>query len=292
MTGFAPGSDIVLRFHDLNRLVELDRAAFSVVGQTVRPVTAHVVVQRFGDEGVKAVRARLAPMFRDLDGAFLEVHDWRAPHPADGRSCLLNEGVRHAKRRYLSFLDYDDVLFPEAHALLRQRLETSGAAIAFGGVEMMDVTPYDDFVMPRGKRVSALGGWTLMDLFERNRAPVHSYVIDRERVATRDIHFDENLTWEEDYEFLLRACATYRVDLEAISTAIGYYNFKTDGSNSVPTTQAAHAARAEVYERVRREMFERKRKILVTGEVLRDLKLQGRGRKPTVVADLLAQLDA
>ena len=44
------------------------------------------------------------------------------------------------------------------------------------------------------------------------------------------------MTMQEDYDWLLRLCARYTSDFSLVSTRIGDYYYKTDGSNTVPTT--------------------------------------------------------
>lgn len=260
-------ADVIIRCHAPNRLDELERAVFSVVAQTAQPITAHVVTQRFGDDALNATRARLAPLFSAVPGAELKIHNWREIAPVDGRSCLINEGLRHARGRYLSFLDYDDILFPEAHQILRARLADSDAAIAFASVQTMWVDIFSSFVLTHGRAVLPFGGSSILDLFHQNLAPIHSYLIDRRRAPVEELRFDETLTWEEDYEFLLRLCARAKADFSAIGTFIGWYNFKTDGSNSIPTTAAAAFAREKDQQIVRRELARRKQRIILVSEV-------------------------
>ena len=146
MSPNAETTDVVIRFHAPERLIELERAVFSVVAQNAQPTVVHVVTQRFGEDAVAATRARLRPLFETQPDARLEIHNWRDATPLDARSCLINEGIRHATGRYLSFLDYDDVLFPEAHEILLERLKVAGAAVAFASVQTMRVTVHESFV--------------------------------------------------------------------------------------------------------------------------------------------------
>ncbi|MDU0343595.1 glycosyltransferase family A protein [Bosea rubneri] len=260
-------ADVIIRCHAPDRLNELERAVFSVVAQTAQPVTAHVVTQRFDDNALAATQARLSPLFAAIPGAELEIHNWREASPVDGRSCLINEGLRHIRGRYLSFLDYDDILFPEAHQILRKQLAKSGATIAFASVQTMWIDIFSSFALTRKRAAMPFGGSSILDLFHQNLAPVHSYLIDRRGAPPGELRFDEELTWEEDYEFLLRLCARVSSDFSGIGTFIGWYNFKTDGSNSIPTTAAAAFAREKDQQRVREELARRKAGIVLTSEV-------------------------
>jgi hypothetical protein len=260
-------ADVIIRFHAPDRLNELERAVFSVAAQTARPVVARIITQRFGDDAMDATRQRLAPLFAATPWAQLDIHDWRAANPADGRSCLINEGIRRAKGRYLSFLDYDDILFPEAHKILRDRLKSSSAGIAFASVQTMTLEVFDSFVLTVGRARAPFFGATLVDLFHENFAPIHSYLIDCHRVPAEELRFDEGLNWEEDYEFLLRLCARSKADFSAVGTFVGWYNFKTDGSNSIPTTPQAAFERRAAQERTRAEIARRKQGLVLAPEI-------------------------
>ena len=41
------GLDVIVRFHAIARLPELQRCLLSLIGQTYRPLTVHIVTQRF-----------------------------------------------------------------------------------------------------------------------------------------------------------------------------------------------------------------------------------------------------
>jgi len=86
----------------------------------------------------------------------------------------------------------------------------------------------------------------LRDLFRKNFCPIHSFVIDRQRIPPPYLHFDPAITRAEDYDFLLRICAQFPSDFTLAKTIIGDYFFKTDGSNTVNTewdyTESGHTA--------------------------------------------------
>ena len=86
----------------------------------------------------------------------------------------------------------------------------------------------------------------MIDLFRANFCPLHSYVLDRSRIDPWDLAFDPTLSWEEDYDLLLRICAKYPSDFSLVTTQIGEYYFKTDDSN--PTGLVLSDAKRSAYE--------------------------------------------
>ncbi|MBT4739841.1 MAG: glycosyltransferase [Rhodospirillaceae bacterium] len=227
--------DTVVRFHDVSRLVELKRCVFSLIGQSYRPLNIILTTQRFSENDVYEARQALAPLIDEEEGVTLSVVNWDQAEPQDARSELLNLGLLAARGRYLAFLDYDDVLYPEAYELLVSRLKESTAAIAFAAVRIMRLDVYERYLYTTEEIVPVFRGVALIDLLRNNFCPLHSYVIDRQQMAGGPILFDTTMTMQEDYDWLLRLCARYTSDFSLVKTRIGDYYYKTDGSNTVPT---------------------------------------------------------
>lgn len=225
--------DVVVRFHDALRLQELRRCVFSLVGQTYRPLHVNLVVQRFNASEVEQTRAALQPLLAMADAPGLTIRNWEHPEPKDARSVLINHSLRTARGRYLAVLDYDDVLYPEAYELAVGRLRASGATIVFGSVCVKQLDVHDTF-MYAVRKLRPFKGSGLRDLFVNNFCPIHSYVVDRTCVPDEFLFFEPFMTMLEDYDFLLRICAQFPSDFGLLSTELGEYYYKTDGSNTSP----------------------------------------------------------
>lgn len=239
------GIDVVVRFHDPARQNELERALLCLLAQQHRPLRVLLVLQRFTAAQKDALQQALDPLLALPGAPPLELLDFHAPEPADARSALVNTGFAAATGRYLALLDYDDILYPEAYRLLIAQLAASGAAIAFAGITVrrVDIHPLFPHVQAAPQPFHGSG---LADLLRANFCPIHSFVVDRTRLDPAELRFEENLTLEEDYDFLLRVCARHRADFSLIHTQIGEYFFKTDNSNTLAgkTPSPRLAARA------------------------------------------------
>ncbi len=282
------GIDCLLRFHNILRIKELERAVFSLVTQFYRPLNIIVILQRFSAEEKKIVEDRLSRLLIGPDAPGLAVYNFTEPEPEDARSELLNLGLRKCTGRYLAFLDYDDVLFPEAYTLLANRLRESGAGIVFAKVLLMKVTVFQDYVYYTGaSEVNPFNGCDLWDLFWANFCPIHSYLIDRSQFSKHHFFFDTQLCIEEDYDLLLRLCALRPSDFSMIDVPVGYYNCKDDGSNTVAGGQLG-PTELEKLSVTRSRIEQRKKTVPVSLEVQRQLQVK-EPREGKVIQEILAE---
>lgn len=227
----AEGVDVIVRFHDPSRLWELERAVFSLAGQFHSPVRILVITQRFSILAQHTVKQALEDVITWSRGVNLSVLNFEHDDPIDARSELINLGIANATGRYLGFLDYDDVLYTEAYALLVDRLRKTDAAVAFARTPVVLADMHGRFSIIREKLQPFIGE-ILADLFRGNFCPIHSYLMDRTKIPLKLLSFESRLTIEEDYHFLLRLCAESPADFQIIETDIGLYYYKTDGSNT------------------------------------------------------------
>lgn len=276
----APGTlDVVIRVHDPARLDELDRAVFSAALQDHRPCTLFVACQRFDAAAMAALAAVLDPIRAIEPAVPIHVLNRTEPEPRDARAALLNLGVRAGQGRFLAFLDYDDVIYPEAWRLLIAELNEGGAAIAFGGIVNTDVSRAGIVPVTRFKR-RVYAGEGLARLLRSNFCPLHSFVLDRTRIPPADLVFDETLGALEDYDLLLRICARHPSSFRLKDRIVGEYLFKDDGSNANPLARGGTAAD---WGDVLTEIERRKARLVLSPAVLRQL-----GDPPQTVAGFLA----
>ena len=254
------GLDVVVRFHDLARLDELGRAVFSLALQDYRPLSIQLACQRMDVPAQESIRAALEPILAIVPEVAFTLLNHEAPEPRDARAALLNLGLRAGQGRYAAFLDYDDLIYPEGHRLLIAELEASGAAVAFGGILNADIDRDGLVPFTRAKR-RVFQGEGLARLLCNNFCPLHSFVLDRFRIAAEDLAVDERLVALEDYDLLLRLCARYPSSFRLKDKIVGEYLFKNDGSNLNPL--AYHAGSSKPWEAAVAVLDDRKARLVL-----------------------------
>jgi len=289
------GLSVVVRFHDVRRLRELDRAIFSLAMQRYRPLHIHLCLQRFSEADIAATKAKLDPILA-IDGApSLNIHNWIEQEPDDARSLLINLGISNIHTRYLAFLDYDDVLYPEAYELLIRQLQASRSAVSFGRICLKTYTSYAKFDYTEGKSFP-FQGTSLLELMRDNFCPIHSFVVDTKKVPRHMLFFDPMITRAEDYDFLLRLVAKYPSDFSLIETVVGEYYINRDGSNTntILTEYAATPEAVQEWDDAEFFIEGRRRTTMVSEEVRRSLGIAQPSPRLTIrrLLDSYAELTA
>lgn len=248
-------ASVIVRFPDLDRIADLDRALFSLATQSRAGIQVIVAVQNGHLDQLRDIKTIIEkqPFFIDR---VVEVIPEYSDNPASpvmhtdafkhrviavavaegayGRSILFNEGLKAADGRYLAFLDYDDLMYPHAYDVLIDRLHVSGAAVAVGGcrIARLRYVGPDRPHFTTNKTPQVIGSTPLLRTIAGHVVPIHSVVVDTDRVRKEDLVFDTNVTCYEDYLFLLRLAGKYRFDFEALSQPIAEYRLKDDDSDT------------------------------------------------------------
>jgi hypothetical protein len=286
-----PGAlDVIVRLHDPTRIAELSRCLFSLVCQVYQPIRINLCTQRFSATQQEDLRRDIQDVLEISPETQFQVLNFENRHPHDARSCLLNLGLKKTAGRYVAFLDYDDVIFPQSYQMLIDELKASGAAIAFGRINVKHVNVYENFVFVDRKETPFKGN-DKIDLFRGNFCPIHSFVIDRSKVEPDDLYMDPNLTRNEDYDLLLRICAAYPASFRLKEKSVGDYYYKDDGSNTIETPSSFADEHHKTWATAAEFINLRRNIVIVSADVQKALGFEKPDPKMTI-RNLLDRFDA
>lgn len=252
---------VIIRFHDPNRLALLDEAIFSLALQFWRDLEIVVVLQN-GSLDAEALIADLIEKQPWPGQPRYQIMSLHFPPGFDGRSNLLNHGIKHAKGRYLAFLDDDDYVYQHGYSDLIESLKNTNAVLAAGKCRISRNRKSNGHWYIYEKNFQFEWGKNRADLFLSNFIPIHSYVIDRARINAEELWFDDQLPPLEDYDFLLRLGAKYEFDFSNLNNPVCEYRYHE--TNSLMHNELGEAALTPKLIRANELIEARKNSLTVT----------------------------
>ena len=125
-----------------------------------------------------------------------------------GLAAARNTGLRAASGKYVSFLDADDRLLPDAIAINVKRIAASSdCAFVFGSYRMIDM----EGRVFQVAEPSVINGEAFRQFLEGNQIGMHATVLYRRDRLAEIGGFDEQLRACEDYDLYLRIARAYQI---------------------------------------------------------------------------------
>lgn len=223
----------IIRFHKSGEFHELNNALCCLLAMADCQVIPYIAAQDL-EEDQKAKLKEIISHFSEFEDFKIEVEYY---HSKDGntdlRSKMLNESLRKVKTQFATFLDYDDLLLPQAYHWLLHRLKTTSKAVSFGRVYSTSYNSKDQILIERTKKYEY--GYTYKDFVYNNHAPVHSFMIDVSKVDISKIQYFEDQKYMEDYLLTLQLFSQENCDWESLrfNFYIGDYIHSVDRSHTL-----------------------------------------------------------
>lgn len=223
----------VLRCHSTSTLPKLKTALLSVSAQTYRSVKALVALQDLSDNEVAQVDSSVRAL-GDESGLDIELRNFSFPEAGDHRGALLNRALEVVGSRYVGFLDYDDIVYPNHAETLISDLDQSEdpkAVASFGGCTLAyyDDVGHGEIDITETRLFSQHP--SVSSCLVANCFPIHSYVVDLRRLKEVP-RFGEASNLHEDYLFLLELFESYPVSTRCSQTSLCEYRLNNDNSNT------------------------------------------------------------
>jgi hypothetical protein len=223
----------ILRCHSVTCLPKLKTALLSVSGQRYPSLKALVAVQNLPTDEVGEITAAI-DILRDVTGLDVDVTNFIFPEGGDYRGALLNRALETVRSRYVSFLDYDDVVYPNhAEILIRDLRADDHACLAasFGGCVQAFYDDLSNGAIYITSKAPFVRLPTVLSCIIENCFPIHSYVVDLTRLHYVP-QFGESSPFLEDYVFLLDLLEHHCVSVVSAQTPVCEYRLNNDGSNT------------------------------------------------------------
>lgn len=227
----------VVRFHNSGKRSLLLNALYSLQAQRDCRVQPWIALQDMSDEEVAELQAELQelPWYVGCEPV-LRRYSSSAEQP-DLRSLMLNDTIKAIGQGFAAFLDYDDILFPDAYATLLHRLTSSSKNASFGRVYSTTVDLVSGLVIGR-ERVYDYGH-TYEEFVLHNHAPLHSFMLNLDLIDLTCINYFDDMKYLEDYYLTLQVFTPEGTDWDSLyqGNFIGdYIHRRGDKSHTLAVT--------------------------------------------------------
>ena len=223
----------IVRLHKGADFAELKKALLSLAAMRDCIVTPLLAIQDL-DEKQKEKLSALLEEIPFPEGVEPQIEDYStAGLKGDLRTLMMNDALKRVKTRYAAFLDYDDLLFPDAYAWLLDRLEKTGKAVTFGRVYAASYNSQTDTLTKRERQFEY--GYSYEDFIHDNHAPIHSFMLDLDQINLAKIVYHQDQKYMEDYYLTLQIFNKDNTDWESLSLNhyIGDYIHSTDREHTL-----------------------------------------------------------
>lgn len=228
-----PAVTTVIRVHNSAALSELRNALYSLFAMVDCDIVPLIVTQDFTQAKKQELDLILAQFGSNDHFRIRILHFYSPDGKSDIRSKLLNEGIRAVDTRYAAFLDYDDLLQPMAYQWLIGRLQRTGKAVSFGRVYTTRYDTEQNLMFERLKSFEY--GYSYEEFIDNNHAPLHSFIIDLEKVDISKTKYFENHKYMEDYYLTLQIVTKENTDWNGLrlNKYIGDYVHATNRNHTL-----------------------------------------------------------
>lgn len=232
--GVRPLVSTVMRFHGKGDRALLINALLSLIVQSDCCVRPYLAIQDLSDADLESIKSEFALLPWD-EGCQPVIRRYESSSSSpDLRSLMLNETLKSVACGYAAFLDYDDILFPHAYSGMVARLKSTGKNATFGRVYSTSVDAASGRLLVRNSTYCY--GFSYADFLRLNHAPLHSFMLDLDRIDLSDLHYYEDMKFMEDYYLTLQIFNRVDTDWASLRNFdfVGDYVHRLgDGSNTL-----------------------------------------------------------
>ncbi len=241
-------ASVVLRFHHGASLRLLQDALCSLATQTYQSIELVVAGQNLDALELTEIQS-LCDTYLKPRKIRVQLHNLKMKKGVDGRARLLSLGIQASQGQYLSFLDYDDILYPDAIQYLIGELKKNPNCVLAAGLCMRADLQVKNrkAVYIKSKEPFLPHKDSILDLYVDNFLPIHSFVINKKVCKPADLKIDEKFLVREDYYLLLNLSVKYPFCLTSKKIATCEYRFRDDQTNTTPVWKNKKDKRIQIW---------------------------------------------
>lgn len=173
-----------------NRKVLLERAIQSVLKQTYQNIEI-IIIDDGSTDGTREYMSHYLRKYQNIIKYYYKENG--------GVSSARNFGIRKAKGEYISFLDSDDIIYPEKINKQMQALSSYQADVCYCSYHLVDKNKRTLYRMNYKK------GDILLKYLENKIIPnTNTWLIRKNIILDNKIFFREGCDWGEDMEFFVK----------------------------------------------------------------------------------------
>ena len=228
-----PEITTIVRFHRKGDLNRLSNALYCLAAMENCIVSPLIAAQDLTSDQTNVVEKMIDNLPLASGGiAKIVSYSSTKEHP-DLRARMLTKSLQQVRTRYAAFLDYDDLIMSHAYCWMIERMQKTNKAVAFGRVFS---TTFDSQTgLFKDRRCEFTYGQSYQDFLRVNHAPLHSFMLDLSKVETRNLVFNDDQKFLEDYFLTLQLFTEDNADWDSLAknTYIGDYLHSTDHGNTL-----------------------------------------------------------
>lgn len=213
----------IMRYHRRGERASLINALLSLIAQSGCKVKPVLAIQDMNDDEMAVLEKELAKLPWDNDFKPVIRRYFSTEEKPDLRSLMLNDALKAVGHGYAAFLDYDDMLFPTAYAVLLEQIKSSGKNATFARVYSTMVDATTGCTIKREKIYDY--GESYRDFVEHNHAPLHSFLLDLDKCDLEAVTYFDDMKYMEDYYLTMQLFTRAGTDWASLRTCgfIGDY---------------------------------------------------------------------
>ncbi len=203
-----------------NRPIQLKETLLSVIAQSYKNLEI-IVVNDAGEDISKIIKSLNDNRIKYI------VHEKNK-----GLAGARNTGMKNANGKYISFLDDDDIFYPNHIEVLLAAIKNNDVKVVYSDANRCIQKKEGEGFVTVSKEVQYSFDYSQRFLFVLNIAPVQCFLFDKS-CLDGGVKFDESLTTHEDWEFWIKLSLQH--DFMHVKEITSEYRHRVDNSNMVTT---------------------------------------------------------